>query len=442
VEEWGMRFPAPYTIKFAINKRLQRRLRSGYLVVITILVSSMVIPFVHIGRAAAGSDDYPSDWKNKPMDSVFDSWGEYNRECTSFVAWRLSSQNGYTMPFHDSAVNWAADAKARGITVDSSPAKGAVAYKGNHVAWVESVSSDKGKVTVEEYNEIDSNGNGMYADDGTYSERTVPYSSFQYIHFKDIGAKINSSAYANKLIRSGGGTIAFVANNGLRYWAPTMSTVNCLGGTTTQLSDAAFNSIPSSTFAASCNTKYVDRMIRSPSGTISYTDSAALQHWVPSMSIVNCLSASGSIMQLDNNSFTGIGGAPTAADCLSRYVDRTVHSPNGTVSYVDINEAQHWVPNSATIDCLGGWSAMAEIDSDNSSSLSSATTANCPVIYFGRMVTAPSGTVAYLSSNGYLHWVANGDIVNCLGGWGATINVDWDTFNQFSGAENATCATR
>jgi surface antigen len=93
--------------------------------------------------------------------------GEYNRECTSFVAWRLHSRNGFDMPFHDNATGWGADAAARGYTVNMVPATGAVAWwgggKGNHVAWVESISGSN--VTVEEYNH-DLHGN--------YSERTLP----------------------------------------------------------------------------------------------------------------------------------------------------------------------------------------------------------------------------------------------------------------------------
>ncbi len=55
------------------------------------------------GAAAAGviGDDYPAQGRAPvPMDSTFGNWGERNREWTSFVAWRLSSQNGFGMPFH------------------------------------------------------------------------------------------------------------------------------------------------------------------------------------------------------------------------------------------------------------------------------------------------------------------------------------------------------
>ena len=136
--------------------------------------------------AATTGDDYPAKWKNIPMDSVFDTWGEYNRECTSAVAWWLHERNGFEMPFYADAGNWKADAQARGYSVTSTPAVGAVAWTTTHVAWVESVNSSAHTVTVEEYNEVDSNGDGVYGDDGTYSQRTVASSSFQYIHFKDI----------------------------------------------------------------------------------------------------------------------------------------------------------------------------------------------------------------------------------------------------------------
>jgi len=127
-------------------------------------------------HAWAGVDDYPSQWRDAPKDSLIDMWNEYNRECTSFVAWRLHSRNGFEMPFHDNASGWGGDARARGYLVDSTPAVGAVAWDpANHVAWVEAVSG--GTVTIEEYN-IDN--------DGRYHERTLPTSQFQYIHFKDL----------------------------------------------------------------------------------------------------------------------------------------------------------------------------------------------------------------------------------------------------------------
>ena len=110
---------------------------------------------------------------------MLDNWREYNRECTSFVAWALATRNGFNMPFYDNAIGWGSDARARGFAVNSTPAPGSVAWSNagtfGHVAYVQDVSGSS--VHIEEYNH-----------DGTghYSSRVVPASSFTgYIHFKD-----------------------------------------------------------------------------------------------------------------------------------------------------------------------------------------------------------------------------------------------------------------
>lgn len=130
-------------------------------------------------RGGIPQDDYPAPWRAPtPMDSTLDSWNEFNRECTSFVAWRLYSRNGFWMPFNDNAYAWGHDAQVRGYAVDSNPRSGSVAWSGSgagHVAWVQRVNGSN--VTIEEYN---------FYGNGTYSYRTVPASSFQYIHFRDL----------------------------------------------------------------------------------------------------------------------------------------------------------------------------------------------------------------------------------------------------------------
>jgi surface antigen len=128
-------------------------------------------------------DDYPAQLRNPPQDSEVDHWGEYSRECTSFVAWALSSRNGFNMPFHDNANRWGPDAARRGYAVNSTPAVGSVAWSNagtwGHVAFVVAVGS--GTVTIEEYNHY---GNGAY------DKRTVATSHFTgYIHFADPAAE-------------------------------------------------------------------------------------------------------------------------------------------------------------------------------------------------------------------------------------------------------------
>ena len=139
------------------------------------------------GGAIAAGDDYPAQLRNAPMDSIVDQFGEYNRECTSFVAWALYSRNGFKMPFHDNANEWGPDAQKRGYLVNSTPAVGSVAWsnagKWGHVAYVVAVNGSN--ITIEEYNEHFN---------GTYDQRTVPVSAFTgYIHFKDPSVTIIQS---------------------------------------------------------------------------------------------------------------------------------------------------------------------------------------------------------------------------------------------------------
>ncbi len=143
------------------------------------------IVVVHTNGGKGGTDpgnDYPAKWRNAPQDSELDQWREYNRECTSFVAWALYSRNGFNMPFYDNAIGWGPDAQRHGYAVNSTPSVGSVAWENKapygHVAYVVAVSGSN--VTVEEYNE-------HYSSPGTYDQRTVASSAFTgYIHFKDL----------------------------------------------------------------------------------------------------------------------------------------------------------------------------------------------------------------------------------------------------------------
>lgn len=123
-------------------------------------------------------DDYPSQWRDIPQDSVFDTWREYNRECTSFVAWRLHSRDHFEMPFHANANMWGPNAQALGYRVDATPTVGSVAWTAGgsalgHVAWVQAVNGTR--ITLEDYN---SDAHGHYA-----VHYDVLASGYNYIHF-------------------------------------------------------------------------------------------------------------------------------------------------------------------------------------------------------------------------------------------------------------------
>lgn len=128
-------------------------------------------------------DDYPAYLRNAEKDSIIDPWRFYNRECTSFVAWRMNSAN--KVAFNNfmgggrfgNAYNWDDNARALGYRVDSVPSRGAIAESDRygHVAWVAAVGD--GVVTIEDYN---------YSTPGVYDVRTVPTSTYIYIHIRDL----------------------------------------------------------------------------------------------------------------------------------------------------------------------------------------------------------------------------------------------------------------
>ena len=133
---------------------------------------------------ARASDDYPYKNSCNTKNDV-DPWNFYKCECTSFVAWRLNDvkkikfTNWYKGQHWGNANLWDNAARASGVKINKTPKKGAVAQTDKsgsglgHVAWVESVSKDGKKVTVEEYN---------YKKD-KYGTRTVGKEEFQwYIH--------------------------------------------------------------------------------------------------------------------------------------------------------------------------------------------------------------------------------------------------------------------
>jgi surface antigen len=117
--------------------------------------------------------------------SYGDPWGFALRNCTSFVAWRLRTTNGLS-DFENhfggvhwgNAAHWDEAAGELGYLVDDVPAVGAVAQtdagRVGHVAWVSAVGD--GTVTIEEYN---------FGVAGGYGVRTVPTSSFRYLHLED-----------------------------------------------------------------------------------------------------------------------------------------------------------------------------------------------------------------------------------------------------------------
>lgn len=144
-------------------------------------------------------DDYP--YSDSCVYPCSDPWGFYNRECTSFVAWKMNRDSGnvespYSFynkmlaeePKHSpnrwsNAYHWDKHAHDLGIRVDNNPVIGAIAQWNEneigggygHVAYVESINDD-GTANISEYN---------YSSPKKYGTRqdvVVP----RYIHFNPI----------------------------------------------------------------------------------------------------------------------------------------------------------------------------------------------------------------------------------------------------------------
>ncbi len=157
-----------------------------------VLCLLMVISSMSVFAYNTG-DDYPTKYKfyangNKiPKDEIVDEWNFYNRNCTSFVAWCLNSRNGvnFTNQYLGAsrwghAKTWGTVAQQLGVTVNKTPAVGAVAWWNTdtygHVAWVKTISG--ANVVIEEYN---------YETSGEFGTRTISASNpTGYIHIKDI----------------------------------------------------------------------------------------------------------------------------------------------------------------------------------------------------------------------------------------------------------------
>jgi surface antigen len=160
---------------------------------LALAMSALVLTAVP-AQATPGVDDYPANLKSAAQDAKVDPWRFYNRECTSFVAWRLNNDNG--VKFHNQylghhwgdAAIWKAAAVASNVRVDAVPVVGSVAWWGKgsagssrgHVAWVLTVNSTS-SITVEEYN---------YLRRGYYDTRTISTTSSVwpqgFIHVSDL----------------------------------------------------------------------------------------------------------------------------------------------------------------------------------------------------------------------------------------------------------------
>lgn len=146
-------------------------------------------------HSTAIGDNYPQIWKNGIVGVSADKWRLYVKECVSFVAFRLSTVNGFEMPpAYGNANLWGHRARQEGYRVDKTPGLGAVAWFDSnqhgafgygHVAWVSNIMGDQ--VELEEYN--------FGVPTHIYHRRVIHKNQVSgYIHFKDLVGDVAMSS--------------------------------------------------------------------------------------------------------------------------------------------------------------------------------------------------------------------------------------------------------
>lgn len=237
------------------------------------------------GGSIARGDDYPQRFKNGRIWVDADDWGQYVRECTSFVAYRLSTVNGFTIPYaYGDAGQWGYRARSEGYRVDNTPALGSVAWYDNqyqHVAWVSNVMGDY--IELEEYN---------WHDDHIYHRQVVNKNTVTgFIHFKDINRVVDdSSNHPSPSVDQE------VPESGVYYFK----------GRASIKSEPKMSSPELAYYDAGQSVNYDRKLIADGHEWISYLSYAGNRRYIPIREIVNVTSSpTGTIRIVNNDSETG-----------------------------------------------------------------------------------------------------------------------------------------
>lgn len=206
------------------------------------------------GSASAniGTNDYPSSLATAAQDSVVDPWGFYNRECVSFVAWRLNNDNGlaFSNNMNNGHFGFAYQWKQNAINLygasayNGTPVAGSVAwwdsnhgYAGamGHVAYVDSVNAN-GSINIEEYN---------YGGTGAYHTRTIATNGdwpSGFLHLKDLGTSANLSN-GSYVLASDTGNV-YVMAGGAAIYVSSWANVGGQHAINATLTQAQINAMP------------------------------------------------------------------------------------------------------------------------------------------------------------------------------------------------------
>lgn len=122
---------------------------------------------------------YPAKYRNAPISSIVDKYGMYNRQCTSYAAFKVDQIWHYRILYWGNAKLWPFYAKKAGVKSSTTPRTHSVAIskKGiyGHAMFVERISGDRKRMRISEYNG---------AKKGGYSHRIISTKNLTYIYFK------------------------------------------------------------------------------------------------------------------------------------------------------------------------------------------------------------------------------------------------------------------
>lgn len=143
------------------------------------------MPAVQPMAVIPANGGYPAKWADAPMDSVLDDWSQWNREGTSYVAFKVNQA------YPNAQVSYLGNAKdwpsRTGYPTGSTPKADSVfvlpAGPYGEVFWVESVSGTKFTWSTYNYDKYGAYSTGTF-DTATFSNYST-YSNSTFIYFNN-----------------------------------------------------------------------------------------------------------------------------------------------------------------------------------------------------------------------------------------------------------------
>ena len=164
------------------------------------------------------------------------------------------------------------------------------------------------------------------------------------------------------MIKGSGPEVWYVAHNGLRYYVPSEGVVQCLGGwaNVRGISDAELGGSPVNAWGswADCQTPLRGRLIKGSGPEIYFVGTKGARHYVPSGAVVDCLGGWAQVVLVRDTRLAAIRRSASNATCNTPLLNRMIRKADGQVDFVTGGGQRYWVPNSATVGCLGRWQSV------------------------------------------------------------------------------------